>query len=99
MEYLVSELGKKSEYESHYNPNKLFPIPRKIKRDEIGVSMPLPFFGYDTWNHYEVSWLNKKGKPQPTKTLATCNSNIKIRSTLNKLRQSRNARGRQNRGS
>lgn len=64
MEYLVSELGKKSEYESHYNPNKLFPIPRKIKRDEIGVSMPLPFFGYDIWNHYEVSWLNKKGKPQ-----------------------------------
>lgn len=64
MEYLVSELGKKSEYESHYNPNKLFPIPRKVKRDEIGVPMPLPFFGYDTWNHYEVSWLNQKGKPQ-----------------------------------
>lgn len=64
MEYLVSELGKKSEYESHYNPSKLFPIPRKIKRDEIGVPMPLPFFGYDTWNHYEVSWLNQKGKPQ-----------------------------------
>lgn len=64
MEYFVSELGKKSEYEAHYNPNKLFPIPRKIKRDEIGVPMPLPFFGYDIWNHYEVSWLNKKGKPQ-----------------------------------
>lgn len=57
------ELGKKSEYESHYNPNKLFPIPRKIKRDEIGVPDVLPFFGYDIWNHYEVSWLNLKGKP------------------------------------
>lgn len=57
------ELGKKSEYESHYNPHKLFPIPRKIKRDEIGISTPLPFVGYDVWNHYEVSWLNLKGKP------------------------------------
>jgi len=58
-----SELGKKSEYDSLYNPGKLFPIPRKGKRDEIGVPDQLPFFGFDLWNHYEVSWLNPKGKP------------------------------------
>lgn len=58
-----SELGKKSEYDPFYNPEKLFPIPRKIKRDEIGVPDVLPFYGYDVWNHYEVSWLNEKGKP------------------------------------
>ena len=58
-----SELGKKTEYDSHYNPEKLFPIPRKDKRDEIGVPDLLPFFGFDLWNHYEVSWLNEKGKP------------------------------------
>ncbi|MHB1949009.1 MAG: NADPH-dependent 7-cyano-7-deazaguanine reductase QueF [Gammaproteobacteria bacterium] len=58
-----SELGKKTEYDSHYNPDKLFPIPRKGKRDEIGVTAVLPFFGFDLWNHYEVSWLNEKGKP------------------------------------
>ncbi|MFZ2314882.1 MAG: NADPH-dependent 7-cyano-7-deazaguanine reductase QueF [Gammaproteobacteria bacterium] len=58
-----SELGKKAEYDPHYNPEKLFPIPRKGKRDEIGVPDNLPFFGFDLWNHYEVSWLNKKGKP------------------------------------
>ena len=23
----------------------------------------LPFYGIDLWNHYEVSWLNSKGKP------------------------------------
>ena len=23
----------------------------------------LPFYGFDCWNHYEVSWLNEKGKP------------------------------------
>ena len=55
---------KKSEYESHYNPNKLFSIPRKAKRDEIGVPDVLPFVGHDTWNHYEVSWLDQKGKPR-----------------------------------
>jgi 7-cyano-7-deazaguanine reductase len=58
-----SELGKKTEYDSRYNPEKLFPIPRKNKRDEIGVPNELPFFGLDLWNHYEVSWLNEKGKP------------------------------------
>lgn len=58
-----SELGKPAAYDSHYNPDKLFPIPRKSKRDEIGISEPLPFFGFDLWNHYEVSWLNEKGKP------------------------------------
>jgi 7-cyano-7-deazaguanine reductase len=57
-------LGKKSEYEARYNPDKLFPIPRQEKRDEIGVSGALPFSGADIWNHYEVSWLNAKGKPQ-----------------------------------
>lgn len=58
-----SELGKKTVYESEYNPDKLFPISRKPKRDEIGVGENLPFYGYDLWNHYEVSWLNEKGKP------------------------------------
>ena len=60
-----SELGKKSQYISEYNPDILFPISRQIKRDEIGISAnQLPFHGYDCWNHYEVSWLNSKGKPQ-----------------------------------
>ncbi len=58
------ELGKKSEYESNYNPKKLFPIPRDAKRIEIGIDpLQLPFYGFDSWNHYEVSWLNPKGKP------------------------------------
>ncbi len=59
-----SELGKKSDYESAYNPNRLYPIPRAAKRQEIGInSNKLPFYGFDCWNHYEVSWLNDKGKP------------------------------------
>lgn len=58
-----SPLGKKSLYISSYAPDLLFPIPRKSKRDEIGVPEQLPFHGFDTWNAYEVSWLNPKGKP------------------------------------
>ncbi len=58
-----SQLGKKTEYSSHYDPSKLFSIARKVKRDEINVPAQLPFTGFDLWNHYEVSWLNEKGKP------------------------------------
>ena len=57
------ELGKKASYNPYYNPDVLFPIPRQGKRDEIGITGQLPFVGFDLWNHYEVSWLNEKGKP------------------------------------
>jgi len=59
-----SELGKKTEYDQSYNPKRLYPIPRDGKRREIGIDPnKLPFAGFDCWNHYEVSWLNEKGKP------------------------------------
>lgn len=59
-----TELGKQSQYEATYNPDKLFAIPRAEKRQEIGINpQNLPFSGYDAWTHYEVSWLNEKGKP------------------------------------
>lgn len=59
-----SELGKQSDYDSAYNPDRLYPISRAAKRQELGVhSDNLPFYGFDCWNHYEVSWLNAKGKP------------------------------------
>ncbi len=59
-----SELGRSSEYDIQYNPDRLFAIPRDTKRKEIGVNPnQLPFYGFDCWNHYEVSWLNEKGKP------------------------------------
>lgn len=60
-----SDLGKQSSCDHTYNPDRLFPIPRAGKRIEIGIDLtaPLPFTGFDCWNHYEVSWLNQKGKP------------------------------------
>jgi 7-cyano-7-deazaguanine reductase len=59
-----SQLGRSSGYVDQYDASLLFPIARSTKRDEIGVSGTLPFFGADIWNAYELSWLNPKGKPQ-----------------------------------
>lgn len=59
-----SLLGKSAAYKAEYDASLLFPIPRQEKRDEIGISGTLPFFGVDLWNAYEVSWLNQRGKPQ-----------------------------------
>lgn len=58
-----AELGKEVNYDSHYNADKLFPVSRESKRKEIAIDKNLAFFGCDIWNHYEVSWLNDKGKP------------------------------------
>jgi 7-cyano-7-deazaguanine reductase len=59
-----SQLGKIAAYQTQYDASLLFPIPRAGKRQEIGITDSLPFFGVDIWNAYEVSWLNLRGKPQ-----------------------------------
>lgn len=61
---LSSPLGKATKYRADYAPELLYPIPRQLKRDELGIQPDaLPFVGEDLWNAYEVSWLNPKGKP------------------------------------
>ncbi|MGV8899127.1 MAG: NADPH-dependent 7-cyano-7-deazaguanine reductase QueF [Burkholderiaceae bacterium] len=60
-----SPLGKPVNYQAEYAPALLFPIARQGKRDELGLGLAtLPFFGFDIWNAYELSWLNLRGKPQ-----------------------------------
>jgi 7-cyano-7-deazaguanine reductase len=59
-----SQLGKSSSYVDQYDTALLFPIARRSKRDEIGLTGTLPFFGADLWTAYELSWLNPRGKPQ-----------------------------------
>lgn len=56
-------LGKPTLYKSEYDPCLLCPIPRQLKRDEIGLPDELPFHGVDIWNAYEMSWLTAQGKP------------------------------------
>ncbi|WP_316353279.1 NADPH-dependent 7-cyano-7-deazaguanine reductase QueF [Candidatus Trichorickettsia mobilis] len=57
-------LGKRTAYKDEYDPTLLYPIARKLARDQIGVVSPLPFKGFDVWNCYEVSWLQYSGKPE-----------------------------------
>ena len=59
-----SPLGSEVQYPSTYSPNLLFPIPRRLGRDAIGVPQALPFDGVDMWTGFELSWLNTRGKPQ-----------------------------------
>ena len=59
-----SQLGKSSSYVDQYDAALLFPIARRSKRGEIGLTGTLPFFGADLWTAYELSWLNPRGKPQ-----------------------------------
>ncbi len=82
-----SELGKNAAYDSQYDPSKLFAFPRKIKREEVGIFDKLPFYGFDLWNHYEVSWLNEKGKPVVAlaEIIYSCDSESIIESKSMKL--------------
>lgn len=59
-------LGQTTQYPYQYDPSLLFPIPRAENRAKLGLreGQALPFVGIDIWNAFELSWLNKKGKPQ-----------------------------------
>ncbi|MEO8673084.1 MAG: NADPH-dependent 7-cyano-7-deazaguanine reductase QueF [Tahibacter sp.] len=59
-----SPLGKSVAYRDDYDANLLFPIPRALKRAELGLAALLPFHGVDIWNAYELSWLDSRGKPR-----------------------------------
>ena len=59
-----SPLGREVAYPRHYDATLLYPIPRRLGREAIGVGAPLPFVGLDRWNAYELSWLDPRGKPQ-----------------------------------
>lgn len=59
-----SVLGQSTEYVDTYTPSLLFPIARKLNRDDLNIDEgSLPFKGQDIWTGYELSWLNQKGKP------------------------------------
>lgn len=82
-----SALGKSTVYIETYSPELLFPIPRKLARDKIGLSEKIPFEGVDIWNGYEISWLNPKGKPELAMAVFyfPCNSENVIESKSFKL--------------
>jgi len=56
-------LGRQVDPSLTYDPTQLFCVPRKDARKNLGITGDLPFYGVDIWNAYELSWLDKKGKP------------------------------------
>lgn len=59
-----SPLGQTTVYVENYAPDLLFPVKRELARIKTGIVEPLIFTGIDTWNAFELSWLNSSGKPE-----------------------------------
>lgn len=60
-----SALGRHVDYPREYDASLLFPIPRSLGRDALGIKAnALPFVGVDRWHAYELSWLDARGKPR-----------------------------------
>ncbi|HEX2139234.1 MAG TPA: NADPH-dependent 7-cyano-7-deazaguanine reductase QueF [Woeseiaceae bacterium] len=56
-------LGKQSDYPDRYAPDLLCAVARRDSREPLGIREPLPFRGEDIWNAWELSWLDRRGKP------------------------------------
>lgn len=83
-----SPLGSPSTvYPKKYSKEILFPISRLHGRQNILDGNELPFYGYDEWNAWELSWLNKSGLPQLgiARILVPCESPALIESKSLKL--------------
>jgi 7-cyano-7-deazaguanine reductase len=81
-------LGKQVDYPERYDPSLLVPIARADNRLALGITgESLPFVGADIWNAYEMSWLNKRGKPQVGRGrfIVPCDSQCLIESKSLKL--------------
>jgi len=60
----ASPLGHAMTYVDGYDAALLFPVDRAPQRAGLGLAFPLPFHGADLWTAYEMSWLDRAGKPQ-----------------------------------
>lgn len=59
------KLGQATQYAEKYDRTLLQAVPRRLNRDELGITAQQPFsYGADIWTAYEISWLNEKGVPQ-----------------------------------
>src|SRR6476661_8731470 len=57
-------LGRQVEYPNQYDAGLLFAIPRAAGRAALALDAnALPFIGADRWHAYELSWLDRRGKP------------------------------------
>ena len=56
-------LGRAVDYPHRYDASLLFPIARSLGRGALMRDGALPFIGHDRWHAYELSWLDRRGKP------------------------------------
>jgi 7-cyano-7-deazaguanine reductase len=56
-------LGEATAYPEEYSPDLLYAIARIDARSALGLDGDLPFRGTDIWNAWELTWLDKQGKP------------------------------------
>lgn len=59
----AAPLGHATDYPDAYDPALLFPVARAPQRDDIGIGAVLPFTGSDRWTAFELTWLDRQGKP------------------------------------
>ena len=57
-------LGENTEYPRKYDPDILYPIPRWRARSELNIDKKIKMHGIDHWHAYEISWLDKDGRPE-----------------------------------
>jgi 7-cyano-7-deazaguanine reductase len=56
-------LGRHVDTPRQYDPTLLFAIPRAQGREALRTGAATPFIGSDRWHAYELSWLDRRGKP------------------------------------
>jgi 7-cyano-7-deazaguanine reductase len=59
-----SPLGKATRYPEAYDAGLLYPVDRGPQRHALGIAEPLPFTGVDRWTAWELTWLDRSGRPQ-----------------------------------
>jgi 7-cyano-7-deazaguanine reductase len=81
-------LGRRVEAVSQYTPSLLFPIERLRLRERLLLDpQQLPFEGADLWTAWELTWIDRDGKPEVgvAQLRVPCNSRAVFESKSLKL--------------
>jgi 7-cyano-7-deazaguanine reductase len=57
-------LGQATVYPDQYSPDLLYAIARIDARAALGIDAEPPFHGTDTWNAWDLTWLDPDGLPR-----------------------------------
>jgi 7-cyano-7-deazaguanine reductase len=60
----AAPLGHATDYPDTYDAGLLFAVPRAPQRRALGLGDVLPFAGADLWTAFELTWLDRLGKPE-----------------------------------